>query len=220
MRIEPLGDSALLIELGHAIDDATHSRVRAAFEILSRQPGLRDIVPAYTTVAVHYEPLLFAGDAVLPYDAVRQIVAAALADLPDGASPDGRVMEIPVRYGGSDGPDLNHVSRHTGLTPAEIISLHAAATYTVYMIGFTPGFPYLGGLPARLATPRRATPRQSVPAGSVGIAGSQTGIYPLETPGGWQLIGRTDERLFRPELDPPTLLRIGDRVRFVDVSGG
>lgn len=221
MRMLPLGDASLLIELGHTIDAATHAQVRATFDALAAAaiPGIIDIVPAYTGVAVHYEPLMFADGS--PYDDVRRTLVEVLDGVDAHAAPvdTSRTVEIPVRYGGEDGPDLEHVASYAGLSPAEVVALHANAEYTVYMIGFTPGFPYLGGLPSRLATPRRASPRQAVPAGSVGIAGSQTGVYPLCTPGGWQIIGRTDERLFRPELDPPTLLRIGDRVRFLNVSG-
>lgn len=223
MRVLPLGDASLLIDLGHAIDADTHARVRSAFDALSSAaiPGVSDIVPAYTGVAVHYDPRAFgrgAGGDVIPYERIRQAVVAALEDAEARPVEAGPLVEIPVRYGGDHGPDLEYVARHAGMSAAEVIALHASVEYTVYMIGFTPGFPYLGGLPAPLATPRRASPRQAVPAGSVGIAGSQTGVYPLRTPGGWQIIGRTEERLFRPELDPPTLLRVGDRVRFIDVS--
>lgn len=224
MRVLPLGDASLLIELGHAIDAATHERVRCAFDALSSAgiPGVIDIVPAYTGLAVHYDPAAFARDRrardVSPYDHIRREVVDVLDAADTEPVEPGRLVEIPVRYGGERGPDLDYVARHAGLSAAEVVALHASVEYTVYMIGFTPGFPYLGGLPARLETPRRASPRQTVPAGSVGIAGSQTGVYPLSTPGGWQIIGRTSERLFRPELDPPTLLRIGDRVRFVDVG--
>jgi inhibitor of KinA len=225
MRSIPLGDSALLIQLGDAIDAATHARVRAAFDALSalRLPGVTDIVPAYTGIAVHYEPLSWLdasqrSDRATTYEIISRTLLDALADLEAAVGAPAREVEIPVHYGGQYGPDLDHVARHTRLSASDVIAQHAVGEYTVYMIGFTPGFPYLGGLPARLATPRRASPRQRVPAGSVGIAGAQTGVYPLETPGGWQIIGRTTERLFRPELDPPTLLRIGDRVRFVAVS--
>lgn len=225
MRVLPLGDAGLLIELGHTIDPATHERVRSAFAALSaaRIAGVIDVVPAYTGVAVHYDPVAFAraggpADAT-PYDHVRRAVITVLDDAAVSPAGAGRTIELRVRYGGENGPDLDYVARHAGMRAEDVIALHASVEYTVYMIGFTPGFPYLGGLPSRLATPRRASPRQAVPAGSVGIAGSQTGVYPLRTPGGWQIIGRTEERLFRPELDPPTLLRLGDRVRFVDVSG-
>jgi inhibitor of KinA len=224
MRVLPLGDSGILIELGHAIDAATHQRVRSAFAALSRAGivGVIDIVPAYTGVAVHYDCRALASPddsgAATPYDRIRRAVVDVLDAADARPIEEGRLVNIPVRYGGEYGPDLDHVARHSGMSADEVIALHASVEYTVYMIGFTPGFPYLGGLPARLATPRRASPRQTVPAGSVGIAGSQTGVYPLSTPGGWQIIGRTEERLFRPELDPPTLLRIGDRVRFIAES--
>ncbi|HSJ31710.1 MAG TPA: 5-oxoprolinase subunit PxpB [Longimicrobiales bacterium] len=222
MRVQPLGDAALLIELGHAIDAATHARVRAAFDALTAAaiPGVTDIVPAYTGIAVHYDPVPVARSESdgSPYETMRRTVVTALENVQAAVLAPGRTVEIAVRYGGDDGPDLDFVARHAGLSAADVVAMHAGAEYTVFMVGFTPGFPYLGGLPERLATPRRSSPRASVPAGSVGIAGKQTGIYPLRTPGGWQIIGRTDERLFRPELDPPTLLRIGDRVRFIDAS--
>lgn len=127
----------------------------------------------------------------------------------------GRIVEIPVRYGGDDGPDLADVAAHTGLTPDEVVRRHSAGTYTVYFLGFQPGFAYLGGLDPALATPRRAEPRLAVPAGAVGIGGEQTGVYPAAAPGGWQLIGRTELALFEPERDPPSLLAPGDTVRFV-----
>jgi KipI family sensor histidine kinase inhibitor len=129
-----------------------------------------------------------------------------------------RVIEIPVAYGGVDGPDLEVVARHCGLTNTEIVARHSAADYVVYFLGFQPGFAYLGGMDPSLATPRRAEPRTIVPAGSVGIGGMQTGVYPAATPGGWQIIGRTAITLFNPEAQPPALLQAGDRVRFVPVS--
>jgi inhibitor of KinA len=224
MRVLPLGDASLLIELGHAIDAATHERVRCAFRALSSAEitGVIDIVPAYTGLAVHYDPVAVGrtrpARGIMPYDLIRRQVVDVLDAADAEPEAPGPVVDIPVRYGGENGPDLDYVARHAGMSAAEVVALHASIEYTVYMIGFTPGFPYLGGLPAQLATPRRASPRQAVPAGSVGIAGSQTGVYPLSTPGGWQIIGRTDARLFRPELDPPTLLRLGDRVRFSDAG--
>lgn len=221
MRVVPLGDTALLVELGDGIDAATHALVRAAFDALSAAglPGVRDVVPAYTGIAVHYDPLAFAGVGPLPYDAARRTILDVLGRIRPADAASGRTVEIPVHYGGADGPDIEHVAHHTGLSVDEVIALHAGTEYTVYVIGFAPGFPFLAGLPPRLATPRRASPRSSVPAGSVGIAGLQTGVYPLATPGGWNLIGRTAQRLFLPERDPPALLRIGDRIRFVPVSG-
>ena len=216
MTILPLGDSALLVRLGVASNSDTHASVRSAFDALlaADVPGFIDVVPAYTDLAVHYDSLAFAQGVGSPHDnaadAVRRVLAAGALR----ASADPRTVEIRVEYGGAAGPDLDHVARHAGLTIDEVIRLHTSALYTVVMVGFVPGFPYLAGLPPEIATPRRSSPRLSVPAGSVGIAGSQTGVYPLETPGGWQIIGRTDMHLFRPDLDPPTVLRIGDQVRF------
>ncbi len=216
MTILPLGDSALLVRLGVASNSDTPAGVRSAFDALlaAAVPGFIDVVPAYTDLAVHYDPLAFAQGVGSPHDnaadAVRRVLAAGALR----ASADPRTVEIRVEYGGAAGPDLDHVARHAGLTIDEVIRLHTSALYTVVMVGFVPGFPYLAGLPQEIATPRRSSPRLSVPAGSVGIAGAQTGVYPLETPGGWQIIGRTDMQLFRPDLDPPTVLRIGDQVRF------
>jgi inhibitor of KinA len=220
MRIVPLGDSALLVELSDRIDAVTNARVRAAFAAVASAgiPGVIDLVPGYTSLAVHYDPASFRRGDDPPHETAASVVRGLLSDLHAVSLQPGPVHEIRVRYGGEYGPDIEHVARHTGLSTASVIDLHTSAEYRVYVIGFTPGFPYLGGLPPGLATPRRASPRQAVPAGSVGIAGTQTGIYPLRTPGGWQIIGRTDERLFRPELDPPALLRVGDRIRFVAVD--
>ena len=210
MQVVPLGDRALLIQLGSTIDDETHRRVRAISARLtsSKVPGLIEIVPAFASVAVHYDP------ARAPYVRFAEAVQAALANLGDESLPAPRTVEIPVRYGGEDGPDLAVVADAHGLSADDVVRLHSAATYRVYMLGFAPGFAYLGGLPESLATPRRAEPRTAVPAGSVGIGGSQTGIYPLTTPGGWQIVGRTSLTLFDPRRTPPTLLAIGDIVRF------
>jgi inhibitor of KinA len=220
MQLLPLGDSAVLVRVGDALDAATHARVRAVCAALDREPiaGLVELVPAYTAVAVHYDPDAFADAAGGPFAGVAAALAERLAHLEVAAPPPGRLIEVPVRYGGDDGPDLDEVAQHAGMTPAEVVRAHAGAQYEVYMIGFAPGFPYLAGLPEQIAMPRRNSPRLAVPAGSVGIGGQQTGIYPLETPGGWRIIGRTSLRLFRPEADPPTLLQLGDRVRFVPVD--
>ena len=221
MRVVPLGDRALLIQLGTTIDDATHRRVRAvAARLASRRvPGLIELVPAFTSVAVHYDPARVpnehAGGATRsPYVRFASAIEAALAELGDEPLATPRTVEIPVRYGGDDGPDLDVVAAAHGLSAQEVVRLHTEGTYRVYMLGFAPGFAYLGGLPESLATPRRDEPRTAVPAGSVGIGGNQTGIYPLTTPGGWQIIGRTSLALFDPRRAPPTLLAIGDVVRF------
>lgn len=225
MDLLPLGDRALLIQLGEAIDAPTHARVRALTLALERAalPGVVELVPAFTSLAVHYDPVrvheaLPGSEDEAPYERLERAVAALAAGVTLEALAPGPLVEIPVCYGGSFGPDLEAVAAHAGLAPEAVVRAHAEAEYTVYMVGFAPGFPYLAGLPERLATPRRASPRLAVPAGSVGIAGRQTGIYPFETPGGWQLIGRTPRRLFRPDAERPALLRLGDRVRFVPVA--
>jgi KipI family sensor histidine kinase inhibitor len=209
--LRTLSERVLLVEFGDpaAMDALTRARVRAAVEALRHRQvaGVVDIVPAYNTIALHVDGAL--GADVI--DEVRRCLAAG-----GGAAPSpGRLVDVPVWYGGADGPDLEEVAVHARLTPAEVIALHAGTVYEVAMVGFSPGFPYLAGLPERLAMPRRASPRTHVPAGSVAIGGRQTGIYPLASPGGWRLIGRTRLALFTPSQDPPTLLALGDRVRFV-----
>lgn len=213
----PLGDRAVLIRLGDRIDEATHRRVRALCARLDAGdvPGMTEYVPGYASVAVHYDPARLPDPA---HARIAAALAAALANLPEDALPPARTVEIPVRYGGDAGPDLDELARGHGLSTSEVIHLHTSADYLVHLLGFAPGFPYLGGLPERLATPRRATPRACVPAGSVGIGGAQTGVYPIESPGGWHLIGRTPLRLFTPAAAEPTLLRPGDRVRFRAIS--
>lgn len=221
MHFSPLGDCAVLIHLGSSIDEATHRRVRAACARLDERPvpGMIEYVPAFASVAVHYDPARVppasTGDEhESPYARLTAMLAAALAGVESEPLPPPRTVEIPVCYGGDYGPDLDDVARHHGLTPDEVVRIHTAGDYLVYMIGFAPGFAYLGGLSERIATPRRPVPRTVVPPGSVGIGGSQTGVYPIASPGGWQLIGRTPLRLFDPEREPPTVLRTGDRVRF------
>ena len=221
MRVVPLGDRALLIQLGATIDEGTHRQVRAVCARLAARPvpGTIELVPAFASVAVHYEPARVPNDGAArghrsPYERFADRVRAVLAHLEEDALPSPRTVEIPVRYGGEDGPDLDAVAAAHGLNAEDVVRLHSAATYRVYMLGFAPGFAYLGGLPDEIATARRPEPRTAVPAGSVGIGGSQTGIYPIVSPGGWQLIGRTPVRLFDARRTPPTLLSIGDVVRF------
>ncbi|KUG08519.1 5-oxoprolinase subunit PxpB [Solirubrum puertoriconensis] len=221
VQLYPLGDAAVVVEFGKSISPATHERVQAFCHRLEQQPfvGLVEYVLAFTTVTVYYDPWLLRHQAATPYDAVLQQLEQLLRRVSIATEkPAPRVVEIPVCYGGPYGPDLDWLAEHLGLLPEQVIALHAASEYLVYMIGFAPGFPYLGGLDAQLTAPRKAQPRPLVPAGAVGIAGQQTGVYPLATPGGWQLIGRTPLRLFRPEAEVPSLLQAGDRVRFVPIS--
>ena len=189
---------------------------RRVVSLSRRLGGIRGILnfhPAYSSVLVDFDPRLrgFAELEAL----LRELAAAG-----SGADAIERMVEIPVRYGGEYGPDLEDVARHTGLSAARVVELHSSAEYLVHFLGFSPGFPYLGGLPAELATPRLAAPRKLVPGGSVAIGGSQTGVYPVDSPGGWRIIGRTPLRLFDAEASPPALLAMGDSVRFRPIREG
>lgn len=218
MHFSPLGDHAITITLGDSIDEATHRLVRAVVARLDGAPprGLIDVVPAFASVAVHYEPTLIDGD--LPYDDFCGTLEDLLDGIVEGEAPPARVVEIPVLYGGDFGPDLGDVAARHGLSEAEVIRIHSTGDYLVYMVGFMPGFAYLGGLDERIATPRRNAPRKAVPAGAVGIGGQQTGVYPNTSPGGWNLIGRTPRVIFDSRREEPSLLSAGDRVRFRPVS--
>jgi inhibitor of KinA len=222
MVFSALGDRAVLITLGDTIDEATHRRVRAVTARIDAEPpvGFVDRVPAFASVVVHYEPLLVSDDAAgrSPHDAIVAALQGLLADVRDDALPPPRTVDIPVCYGGDLGPDLEELARQHGVSAQEVIDIHAGGDYLVYMVGFMPGFAYLGGLSSRIATPRRQTPRMAVPAGSVGIGGEQTGVYPLVSPGGWNLIGRTPRRIFDIDRTEPALLVTGDRVRFHPIS--
>jgi KipI family sensor histidine kinase inhibitor len=219
-EFEAIADDALVLRLGNRIDSSTNARVHAACErIRTQRPvWLHDLVPAYASIGVFFDPLLIEADALKAW--LRTTLAALPANART-AMATARTVEIPVLYGGEAGPDLESAATELSMTPAELTLRHATGEYTVAMIGFAPGFPYLLGLDPALALPRLATPRASVPAGSVGIGGTQTGIYPRESPGGWRLIGRTPVALFDPLRDQPALLAPGDRVRFVamDAAG-
>jgi inhibitor of KinA len=221
-HLYPLGDAAVVLQLGDTISEATHRAIQALGHSLDQAPfpGLREYVPAFTTLTVYYDPWIVSRNGKRnPYKAIADRLYSLLRELSTTSESETQpVVEIPVCYGGSFGPDMAVVAEHTGLAPAEVIRLHTEPEYLVYMIGFAPGFPYLGGMLEQLATPRKAQPRPLVPAGSVGIAGGQTGVYSLPTPGGWQLIGRTPRRLFTPEAASPSLLRAGQRLRFVAIS--
>jgi antagonist of KipI len=206
-RLLPVGEAAFSVELGEGIDPGVSARVRGLDRALAARafPWLRETVPTYRSLLV----IVDAG--------AREEAAARLGELssaPGDGEPGGRRHEVPVVYGGEHGPDLAEVAAHCGVSEAELIARHGAQDYLAYMLGFMPGFAYLGLLPRALETPRRTTPRVRVPAGAVAVAGLQTGIYPFATPGGWNLIGRTALTLFDPRADPPALLAPGDRVRF------
>jgi inhibitor of KinA len=224
VRILAMGDRALVVELATSADTAVNLRALALAESLraAPPPGVTDVVPCMASVTVHYDPLRACEllKTSEPAATLGGLLQAACDAAPAAVSRQTRVVELPVSYGGEHGPDLEEVARHCGLSADEVVRLHAAALYRVCMLGFVPGFGYLGGLDPRLRTPRRATPRKRVPSGSVAIGGGQTGVYPLDTPGGWNIIGRTS----RPMVDfanaaAPTLLAPGDTVRFVPVDG-
>jgi inhibitor of KinA len=223
MQITPLGDSALMLVVGDSISESTHRQVQAAWRALAAEPlpGVSEVAPAYTTVTVFFDArrVVEAGapeDEIVSWLSAR--VRERLKDPPKSAKARPRQVEIPVCYGGDLGPDLGRVAAQAKIFPEEVVKRHSRAKYLVHLIGFAPGFPYLGGLPKELVTPRHAKPRMGVPAGTVAIGGEQTGIYPQVTPGGWNLIGRTPLRLFRPEENPPVLLQPGDEVTFKPIT--
>lgn len=206
----PLSDSSIIIHIGESIDSATNRRVHllAAALALDPLPGILETVPGYATLTIHYDPLILTHSQAAEWIATQTEIATQTATRP------AKTIEIPVTY---DGPDLAAVAETCRLTPEEIIRQHKSTPYTVYMMGFTPGFPYLGILPEAIRVPRRPAPRPRVPAGSVAIAGMQTGIYPVDSPGGWQLIGHTDLTLFDPNREQPFLFAPGDMVQFVQL---
>lgn len=217
MTIRLAGDTMMLVEWPQAIDPAVNQQVISLAGRLEIRLGtrVRDIVPAYCSLAIHFDPLN------TDLAALERAVHQECAHLDDTTSaPDPAPLDIPVRYGGNAGPDLDAVAQWAGVTADEVVERHAARIYRVYMLGFVPGFAYMGIVDRRIAAPRRNVPRERVAAGSVGIAGEQTGIYPLATPGGWQLIGTTDAVMFDAARAQPNLLRCGDLVRFVPVSHG
>ncbi|PLT33751.1 5-oxoprolinase subunit PxpB [Bacillus sp. V5-8f] len=220
--LHPLGDHAVIIELGKDINEETQKNVQVVTAFLDEHPPkwMVEYIPAFTTVTVFYDPVYFFRENLdsLPYNQACQQLSELLQGVKPGDTKEQRVVEIPVCYGGEFGPDLDHVATINGLTAEEVIDIHSSGDYLVYMIGFAPGFPYVGGMPEKIAAPRRESPRLKIPAGSVGIAGKQTGVYPIETPGGWQLIGRTPLDLFQPEVEPPSLLRAGDKIKFKPIS--
>ena len=212
MKIRLAGDAMVIVEFEQRIDPVINQRaIKLGDRLRARAlPGVRDVVPGYCSVGVHFDPLRtdLAG--------LEQAIEREGREDESPAEPKlARVHDIPVTYGGVGGPDLISAAAMADCTPAELIERHAARTYRVYMLGFVPGFAYLGRVDQTIAVPRHRVPRERVPAGSVGIAGEQTGVYPIESPGGWQLIGRTSTLMFDPLRDPASLLAAGEGVRFV-----
>jgi inhibitor of KinA len=210
-RIIPLGDASVLVQLGDEIDLAINQRVQASSNLIETASinGMVETVPAYATLRVHYDPL------ILSFAEIKEHLQAQMSQLDETFSRMPRRIEVPVYYGGEYGIDLETVAAHLHLSAAEVIRIHSETLYTVYMMGFTPGYPYMGRLDDRLSMPRLETPRTRVPAGTVAIAGSQTGIYSIESPGGWNLIGWTPLRLFDPASNSPFLFAPGDEVKFI-----
>lgn len=214
--IKPVGDSAVLAVFEQRIAPEIGQEVAAmnARLMAADLPGIVETVPAFASLLICFDPL------VTDHAAVAAAAEKLAADTPLQAQAEtGRLVEIPVCYGAEYGPDLAFVAQHAGLTPQEVVALHSGREYRIYMLGFLPGFPYLGGLDERLFTPRLSTPRTAIPAGSVGIGGEQTGIYPIASPGGWQLIGRTPLKLYNPADSGSLPYAAGDRIRFVPVTG-
>lgn len=228
--MKPLGDSALIVQFGEGIHQTIHQKVRRLSAMLEEDSftGFIESVPAYNNLLIYYNPYVVHQSHRMnqsncelpfsPYQKVCTYMNDLVQKIEEKTFFNARQITIPVLYGGEYGSDLTYVAAYHGLSVEEVIHIHSENEYLVYMIGFAPGFPFLGGMNENIATPRKKTPRLAIAPGSVGIAGKQTGVYPLETPGGWQIIGRTPQRLFLPEISPPTLLQPGDKLRFSPIS--
>ncbi len=215
LKYIPAGDTAFIIKAGDEISEEINAMVRKMLLRLEKEKirGVTDLIPSYNELMVCYDP------SVTGFRELSSALKSCTSGIENIDLPAAPVIDVPVLYGGDYSPDLQFVADINRLSEEEVIEIHTSAVYLVYMLGFTPGFCYLGGLDPRIATPRRETPRLTIPAGAVGIAGNQTGIYPIDSPGGWQLIGRTPLRLFDPDRKPEFLFRAGDRIRFVSVNG-
>lgn len=214
VKLSPSGDCALVISFGNEISEALNLKVRSLKLATEKVgiPGIIEMTPTYCSLMVHYNPL------EIGYSILIEKMLEINESLGDIDLPEPSVIEIPTLYGGAFGPDLENVASLNGLTTDEVIQIHASGQYRIFMLGFTPGFPYLGGMDDRIATPRLATPRTKIHAGSVGIAGSQTGVYPIDSPGGWQIIGRTPLALYDPERAEPILLKAGELIKFIPID--
>jgi len=208
------GDTSLTVEFGNEISDEINAQVRALHAVLQegRVPGIIETVPTYRSLMICYDP------GIIPFQALTDELRSILVRLDRSVLPPGEVLELPVLYGGEKGPDIAFVAAHNRITEDEVIRIHTEPEYLIYMLGFTPGFAYLGGMSKKIAAPRLSQPRLRIQAGSVGIAGGQTGIYPLKSPGGWRLIGHTPVVLYNPHTENPILLRAGQYIKFRAVS--
>jgi len=214
MRVVDASDRSLLLVFDDRVSLAAHRDVLRLTPLLRSLRGVTNVHPAYASILIDFDPR------TLRHADVEHAAAELFAQTVAAPLPEPRMVEIPVAYGGDYGPDLEEVAALTGHPPDEVVAIHSSAEYLVYFLGFSPGFPYRGGMPESIAAPRLETPRRRVPAGSVAIGGLQTGVYPIASPGGWRIIGRTAMRLFDPQADPPVLLRMGDHVRFVPAMKG
>nr|WP_295970266.1 5-oxoprolinase subunit PxpB [uncultured Bacillus sp.] len=223
-QLSPLGDQAVMIGLGEHADETTLNKVQLLTSYLDTHPfdWMIEYIPAFTSVAILYDPILVSqhlrSKELLPYHYVCEQLIPLLAQNTNAENIERQTIQIPVCYGGAYGPDLEFVAVTNHLSLDEVIQVHSSGDYTVHMIGFAPGFPYIYGMPESIAAPRKKTPQLKIPAKSVGIGGKQTGIYPIESPGGWQIIGRTPLNLFNPEARPPSRLKVGDKIQFIPIS--
>lgn len=217
-KILQTSEFSALIEFGNEINKDINKKVRTFCSYIYEHPfdGLIEYIPAFSSISIIYNPLKMNSDS--PFQVVQSIIEDILCKLDFSFIDEDHIVEIPVYYGGKFGQDIEHVAEINNLTVADVINIHSAGKYLVYMIGFAPGFPYLGGMSEKIAAPRRESPRTAIPCGSVGIAGMQTGVYPIETPGGWQIIGRTPLNLFNVYSSPQSLLKAGDTVKFYPIS--
>ncbi|MBQ2751347.1 MAG: 5-oxoprolinase subunit PxpB [Oscillospiraceae bacterium] len=214
IRFLTAGDCAVTVEFGNEISEDINRRIRAYMTALEKSSidGIIEAVPTYRSVTVHYDPV------AIRYENLLTKLKKLVSDIDVSALPEGEIIEIPVLYGGDEGPDIQFVADHNNLSIEQVIEIHTSGLYLIYMLGFTPGFTYLGGMSEKIATPRLTVPRVSIPAGSVGIADSQTGIYPLQSPGGWQLIGRTPVKMYDPDRAEPILPKAGQYIKFCAID--
>lgn len=214
IKLLTAGDSSILLQFGNTIDPAINRKIAATVQLMREQHinGVTDVIPAFCSLLINYDPR------VISYEQIKcRMEALVKIDVTAGDTRK-RVFEIPVCYGGEYGPDIQNIADHAGLSVEEVIQIHTSRDYLIYMLGFLPGFTYLGGLDERIHTPRLANPRIRIPAGSVGIGGSQTGIYPMDSPGGWQLMGMTPVKTYDPDREVPILVEAGDYIRFVAID--
>ena len=214
IKLLTAGDSSILLQFGNTIDPAINRKIAATVQLMREQHinGVTDVIPAFCSLLINYDPR------VISYEQIKRRMEALVKIDVTAGDTRKRVFEIPVCYGGEYGPDIQNIADHAGLSVEEVIQIHTSRDYLIYMLGFLPGFTYLGGLDERIHTPRLDNPRIRIPAGSVGIGGSQTGIYPMDSPGGWQLMGMTPVKTYDPDREVPILVEAGDYIRFVAID--